>query len=89
MGAVLAVGSLIGALGPTVGVTTLAGISVGTIGTVAGIVGTFVSGIEQSRQQRAAGKAEQAASEFRARELQLKGARESTQSAIEEATEAA
>ncbi len=85
MGAVLAVGSLIGTLGPTIGVTTIAGISVGTIGAVAGVVGTFVSGIAQSRQQRAAGKAEQAASEARARELRLQGARGRTQSAIEEA----
>ena len=85
MGAVLAVGSLIGTLGPSIGVSTIAGISVGTIGAVSGIVGTLVSGIGASRQQKAAGRAEQAASEARARELRLRGAREQTQAAIEEA----
>lgn len=96
MGAIVAVGSLIGAFsgGIPLGATTiLAGgvevvpafLSFSTIGAGLGILGTAISGIQQASAQRAAGGAEQAAAEARARELRLKSSRERTQAAIDEA----
>ena len=96
MGAIAAVGSLIGTFsgGIPLGATTIlaGGVSVtpaflsfSAIGAGIGAIGTAISGIQGAQAQKAAGRADQAASEARARELRLKGARGSTQSAIEEA----
>lgn len=96
MVAVAAVGSLIGTFsgGIAIGTTTvLAGgvavtpafLSFSAIGAGIGAIGTVLSGIQGAQAQRAAGRTEQAASEARARELRLRGARERTQSAIEDA----
>lgn len=83
MAAVAAVGSLVGGGGLLGGAA--AGGTLSTLSTVAGLVGTVVSGISKANAQKAAGRSERLASEARARELELSAEKQRTQAALQDA----